>query len=578
MLENYARIKDFPGLPRLRMGRIDDLFAAFPPTDELPRWVGELYFELHRGTLTSQAKTKAFNRAAEHRLLEADAFGAIASLDGFTFPHAEVVSAWQTLLLNQFHDILPGSSINEVYEDNHRQMAEVVSVAAAARDEALSHIAAGNAASTRVLVANAGLTPRPLRLSLPSQATAVSVVTSDGTALQTQAVDGGLLVSDTRHQVPALGWTVLNVIEGGSKTSAAVAPAVTAEKSGDSVILENELLRVEIGSDGALARVYDKAASREVLSDRGNQLWGYLDKPRSWDAWDVDETYERDGEEIGGVESIEIVEVGPVRASIRVSRAWRASRIIQTYRLWSGSQRLDVETYVDWHERQMLLKTRFPLNIRTHEATFETMFGAVRRPTHRNTSWDAAQFEGSGHRFADLSEPGYGVALLNDGKYGHGVHDNVLTLSLLRGPLYPDPLADEGEHRFTYSLFPHSGDWTDSAVVHEAFALNSPLVTAPVGSETIASTWGLLEVEGVSLALGSLKRAEDGDALILRVYEPHGRRGRSTLRFNRSIANAERVNLLEEPEEGQSLPIESGNSLGLTVRPFEVISLRLQLT
>jgi alpha-mannosidase len=242
--------------------------------------------------------------------------------------------------------------------------------------------------------------------------------------------------------------------------------------------------------------------------------------------------------------------------------------------------RLDVETFVDWHERQVLLKARFPLAIRAHEATFETMYGVVSRPTHRNTSWDAARFEGCSHRFADLSEPGYGVALLNDGKYGHGVYGNVLTLSLLRGPLYPDPLADDGEHRFTYGLLPHAGDWTDSTVVQEAFALNSRLVAIAAPNATPgAAAWGLLETGGVPLGLGSLKRSEDGDCLVLRLYEPHGRRGAAFLRFNRAVARAERVNLLEDPEEGGELiPIEEGNVMRLRVRPFEVLSLRLRLT
>ena len=182
-----------------------------------------------------------------------------------------------------------------------------------------------------------------------------------------------------------------------------------------------------------------------------------------YDAWDIEENYASEGEEIGGVESIEVVETGPLRGAVRVRRRWRDSRIEQTYRLLAGSRRLDIVTDIDWHEREIYLQARFPLAVHSHEATFETMYGVVRRPTHRNTSWDAARFEVSAHRFADLSEPGYGVALLNDGKYGHSVHGNVLTLSLLRSPLYPDPTADEGEHHFTYSLLPHAGDWTEAA-------------------------------------------------------------------------------------------------------------------
>ena len=576
MMENYARIKDFPVLPKLHMGSIEQFFARIRPVSELPRYVGELYFELHRGTLTSQAKTKKLNRESEHRLVEAEAFGTLASLSGFTYPADELESAWKTLLLNQFHDILPGSSINEVYQDTHRLLADVVSTATKTRDAALTHLAGTPAASpTHYVVANAGLAPRPISVLLPGVASTTSVV-ANGMTIATQQTDDGLLVSDTRHHVPSLGWTTLELVNADTPPPAA-APGVTVNQTEDTFILDNDLLRVTVGADGTLTNVFDKRANREVLAERGNQLWLYLDKPRAWDAWDVDETYEQHGSEITDLDQIEIVESGPVRVSVRVSRTVRGSKIVQTYRLLADSARLDIATDIGWHERQVLLRARFPLAIHTHEATFETMYGVVRRPTHRNTPRDAAQFEGSAHRFADLSEPGYGVALLNDGKYGHGVNDNVLSISLLRGPLYPDPLADEGEHHFTYSLYPHVGDWTESDVVAEALALNSSLVAVPAApNATTASQWGLLEANGVTLGLGALKPSIDADnAIILRVYEPHGRRGQATLRFNRPITNATRVSVLEEPIADDSTIVSDERSVTLPVRPFEVITLHI---
>jgi alpha-mannosidase len=300
-----------------------------------------------------------------------------------------------------------------------------------------------------------------------------------------------------------------------------------------------------------------------------------VDKPREWDAWDVDEDYEREGEEVGAVESLDVVEDGPLRASVRVERRWRSSRITQTYRLCAGSRRLDVETEISWHERQVLLRALFPLAIRSHEATFETMYGAHRRPTHRNTSWDSTRFEVSAHRFADLSEPDYGVALLNDGKYGHSVRDNVLGLSLLRSPLYPDPLADEGDHRFTYGLFPHPGDWAEAGVVEEAFALNSPLFTVPGARDgSLQPGLGLASVQGLEVALGSLKMAEDGRAVVLRLYEPRGARGGCVVRFAHGVERVERTNLLEEAEG----PVEvSDGTVRLELRPFEVVTLRVEL-
>jgi alpha-mannosidase len=322
-----------------------------------------------------------------------------------------------------------------------------------------------------------------------------------------------------------------------------------------------------------LGRVYDKDLGREVLDGRGNLLRAYADKPREWDAWDVDEDYERDALDLPGAESVEVLEEGPLRGAVRVVYRWRDSEVVQTYRLYGGSRRVEVITEIDWRERPVLLRALFPLNVHSRHATFETMYGAHERPTHRNTSWDAARFEVSAHRWADLSEPGYGVALLNDGRYGHSAAGNVLGLSLVRSPLYPDPFADEGHHSFTYALYPHPGHWTGAGVVEEAFALNSPLV-AVAASGGASGGFGFVEIEGVALALGSLKLSEDGDGVILRLHEPHGARGESTLHFARPVEGVKSSNLLEEPTDE---PVEAeGSALRLAVRPFEVVSLRVR--
>ncbi len=565
MLENYARLKSFPVMPRLRMTPVDDFFDGLPK-EKLPRWTGELYLELHRGTLTSQARVKKLNREAEHRLLEAEAFSALAALRGREYPGPKLEAAWKTLLLNQFHDILPGTSIREVYEVTHEELEDVVDTAEKLRDAALSPAASAEPA---LLVANATLNPRPLTVLLDDDHRSLAGAEDD--AFPTQETDDGrLLVHASNREVPGLGWIALR---GGGEAGSRGGEDVRVSSEGDGrTVLENGLLRVEIGEDGTLHRVLDREAGREALDGRANQLWAYTDRPRNWEAWDVDEGYEGEGEEILSAESIETVESGPLRASIRVTRRWRDSTIVQTYRLLSGSRRLDVETYVDWRERRMLLRALFPLNVRSHEATYETMFGAQRRPTHRNTGWDATRFEVSAHRFCDLSEPGYGVALLNDGKYGHSALGNVLGLSLLRGPLYPDPLADEGEHRFTYALFPHPGDWTRAGVAREALALNSPLVPLAADMEQASET-SFVETEGVELALGGLKAAETGDGMVLRLYEPHGARGECRLRFPGGLRGIEKTNLLEDPLD-QELEVD-GDEVRVGVRPFEVLTLRV---
>ena len=568
MLENYSRLKGFPAMPRLRMAMVENFFERLPKTD-LPRWTGELYLELHRGTLTTQAKVKKLNREAEHRLLEAEALLTLASLRGGAYPAEELENAWKALLLNQFHDILPGTSIREVYEVTHEELEGVVRTAEGLRDGALA--GENRDGAPALLAANASLHPRPLTIVLDGD-DARSLADAAGGALPVQETENGaLLVHDPGRPVPGLGWTVLRGTKEGP-ASPASAPGVRAEEVGGGVVIENGLLRVEVGADGALHRVLDLEAGREVLAGRANALWAYTDKPRNWEAWDIEEGYEGEGEEIPA-DGVEVVEEGPLRASVRVTRRWRDSSISQTYRLLSGSRRLDVETWVDWHERRVLLRALFPLNVRSHEATSETMFGAQRRPTHGNTGWDAARFEVSAHRFCDLSEPGYGVALMNDGKYGHSAKGNVLGISLLRGPLYPDPLADEGEHRFTYSLYPHPGDWTEAGVTREAFWLNSPLVPFR-GGETQEEA-SFVQAEGVELALAGLKRSEDGEAVILRLYEPHGARGPARLRFPGGLKGAEKTNLLEDLG-GTPIGVKD-DAVDLEVRPFEVVTLRLEV-
>jgi alpha-mannosidase len=573
MLENYARIKEFPALPRLRMGSISEFFASLPDPATLPKYIGELYLELHRGTLTTQGQVKLQNRQLEQRLVEAEAFGTLALANGFDYPSETIQKAWQTLLLNQFHDILPGSSIHEVYEVTHREMTNAIEQAVSIRDGALDAISGGGGSDR--LVANPGLADRPLLALLPG-VSETSITLVDGTAVSTQVTDGGVLIGADETDVAGLGWRALR-IGAASTVKPMLSSPVHAHPTDDGgAVISNDELRVTIAPDGTITQAHDKHANRDALAGPGNQLVAYLDKPRSWDAWDVDETYERNPELVTAVDAITVIETGPLRASVRVERTFRSSRIVQTYRLAAGSMRLDIETDIDWHERQVLLRTRFPMAVRSHEATFETMYGAFRRATHRNTTFEQARFEVGAHRWVDISEPGYGVALLNNGKYGHAAHENVLSISLVRGPMYPDWLADEGEHHFTYSLYPHAGDWTESGLIAEAQALNSPLVIVPASAGAEDSA-GFAEIGGLNLALGALKPAFDGNGTILRVYEPHGRRGSAKLTFALPVQDVTRVDLLEDPlEDADPVTLsQNGQTATIAVRPFEIITLRI---
>jgi len=291
--------------------------------------------------------------------------------------------------------------------------------------------------------------------------------------------------------------------------------------------------------------VFDKRAGREALAGRGNQIWTYVDKPRDFDAWDIEEDYPSLGQEVVASGAIEVVEEGPHRGAVRITRRFRDSTIVQYVRLWANSPRVEFLTEIDWHDRRQLVKARFPLAIRADHATFECAAGVIRRPTHRNTTWDLAKFEVAAHRFADLSEQGYGVALLNDGKYGHHAIGNELGISLLRAPVYPDPLADEGRQRFTYALYPHAGDWFAGGVLAEAEDLNRPLIGKPV--MTVGeSLWRAVDMSGLAVALSGFKPAEDGKGLILRTHEPAGARGTVRMSLDKGWKLSGEVNVLEE--------------------------------
>ena len=329
--------------------------------------------------------------------------------------------------------------------------------------------------------------------------------------------------------------------------------------------LENDVLRVTLAADGSIASILHKPTGREALDGYGNRLMAYpVDKPRNWDAWDIEGDYAERGEEITDLQSLEVIEEGPHRAAVKLVRRFRSSTITQVLSLAAGARRLDIKTTLDWHDRRVFLRTLTAVNARSRNATAECAYGVVTRPTHTNTSWDAAMFEAAAHRFLDLSEPDFGLALLNDAKYGHSVRENVLGISLLRSPVYPDPLADEGEQTFTYALMPHAGPWHDGGVREEADDLNQPLLARSVNGLAAGVVQPVM-AEGIPAALSVLKPAEEGDGLILRVWEPAGRRGDFALSLKNGWAVDKPVTILEEPMD---VPARG-------LRPFEVKSWRL---
>ncbi|OXS34984.1 alpha-mannosidase [Streptomyces sp. XY006] len=538
IMERARRLADLEGSAKVVVEHPDDFFAkARAEYPDAPVWVGELYLELHRATYTSQARTKQGNRRSEHLLREAELWATTAALHApdYAYPYEKLDRLWKTVLLHQFHDILPGSSIAWVHREAEAEYARVAEELHALTAEAVAALGTGG---PRVF--NAGPCDR-----------AEVIRTADGTPLYVE--------------VPASGSAPL--------TPAEPPHPVTV----DGRTLANGLVRVEVAEDGTLASVYDLRAGREVLAEPGNLLRLHTDLPNYWDAWDIDKHYRNRYTDLLDASSVTVVEQDPLLAAVRVERDFgKGSRITQTITLRAGSPRIDIETDIDWHETEKILKAAFPVDIRAPHSSAEIQFGHIQRPTHTNTSWEAARFEVSGHRWVHIGEPGYGVAVINDSTYGHDVSRTVredggttttVRLSLVRAPRIPDPEADQGRHRFTYALLP--GARIEDAVA-EGYALNLPLRVA----EAAGAPQPVVSVEGEGVTVEAVKLADDtsGD-VVVRLYESRGGRATGVLRTGFPLAGAQITDLLERPLQDADL---TGGAVAVALRPFQILTLRLR--
>jgi len=367
-----------------------------------------------------------------------------------------------------------------------------------------------------------------------------------------------------------LSVNALNVAAGD--TAAATETGLVATSS----LLENRHVRVEFNADGDITRIYDKESQREVLPEGrlANQFQAFEDRPMFWDAWDVDIFYDDKQWLAEPATSIRVVESGPLRATLAIERRILHSTYTQRISLQYNSPRLDIDTTIDWRERHVLLKVAFPVEVLTPTATYDIQWGSVQRPTHRNTSWDWARFETCAHKWVDLSEGDYGVSVLNDCKYGHDIRDNVIRISLLRSPTMPDPEADQGEQRFSYSILPHQGSWNEQTIA-AAYALNDPLLVYRPAEARTVETQAAASFIGVSrpnIVIETIKQAEDGNGVIVRLYGSQRQRGPVTLSTGFALAGAHRTNLLEQNEEELAV---DGQQVTFSVRPYEIVTLRL---
>ena len=573
-IERGLRCAALNGCPRVSFGFAEEAMARIAKQSaRLDTWVGELYFEFHRGTYTTQARQKLGNRRAEEAMRTAEMLCASATAQaGAAYPSEEMLGLWRHLLMCQFHDIIPGSSIHRVYEESG---ARVEAVAQSAK--ALSAAAAAQLlepAEDALTLFNPSSTPYEGLITLPDDAVAATLAGSDD-PLPAQAEALGTLV---RVSVPPRAFETLRLVRDAKQAAPMAVPA--EPPASGRIVLENKRVRYELDRALHVVRAVDKEADRVFITrdQPANVIELYDDHPHTYDAWDFDEYAMQMPVAETQVQSVEVIS-GPVRTSVFASFRLGSSKFLQTIRLDADSKRLDFETSVDWQEKHKLCRVLFPVDVRTSEARFEIQYGTIARATNNNTKWQYAQFESCGHRYADLSDNQFGVALLNDCKYGYSAKGKVLTLSLLRAPTEPDPIADRGAHHFTYSLLPHEGTLAQSdEVVTAAAELNIGVsafagFAVPGGAATAPVLPVDLDGEGVELSV--LKKAEDSDDLIVRLTERRGNRTKARLSSRIDAINRAVPCLASElGDTGKPVKLPAD----LSLRPFEIKTLRLTHT
>ncbi len=583
-LENGVRLKDgMVGIPKVRFSTLEELFARLEKdvdTDRLPVFNDELYFELHRGCQTTQARTKRNNRLAELAMRDAELLGAFAMQSGYEYPQDELYQAWKPLLTNQFHDILPGSSIKEVYDEADQDYAKIIGTGRKVRDAALKTIVDRvdtSGPGTPIVVTNTlGWVRTDVAETILSSPLGddETIVDAAGRPVPCQLVSGkggGQVALFEASEIPSTGYAVYRVAR--SKPADIVASELRVSETK----LENRFFSVYLTKTGTIRRIVDKANNREVIPDgfEANEMQLFDDRPQNWDAWDVDFNLDEQCSSIDDVVSISVVEEGPVRGTVRVVKKTKRSTITQDISIYRNITRIDFRSSVDWFEKRRMLKVVFPVEVLSRTATYEVQYGAIERPTHQSTSIDRAKFEVPGHRWIDLSEGDYGVSILNDSKYGFDVLGNRMRISLLRSTVNPDPHADEGRHEFTYSLYPHAGDWRDAKTVQRAYELNAPLVAkrADAHDGELPKTYGFISVDCPNVVIDCVKKAEDSDAVIVRLYEAHGARSNVNLGFAKKPATINECDLMEEND----VPVEiRGSSARFVIKPWEIRTFKVQ--
>ena len=556
-----------------------------PPASKItiPTWKDELYLEYHRGVYTTQAHHKRNMRESEEWVLNAEKYSSLAWLDGQTYPAHELTEAWKKVVFNQFHDLAAGSGIGVIYQDAQQDYNRVRWATNEASAQALqtlqSHINTRAAGAVPILVFN------PLgwkRSGMVNVSVEMPNAVPGGVSVldaQNRVLPSEILSSDDQtntlhlmielNDVPSLGYQVLHVVAGKRPfANDLIARGMT---------LENAKLKVTVDPHtGCITSLYDKRANFETLAPNscGNELIAFEDKPKAFDAWNLNPNYEKTSTKLDMADSVQLVEKGPLRAVIRVTRTWQSSKFVQDITLCSGSDEVNVVNDIDWHETHILLKAAFTLAASSDMATYEIPYGTIQRPTTRNNSWEKAKFEVSALRWADLGDGRHGFSLINESKYGYNTYGNVMRLSLLRATISPDPNADRGHHHFSYALYPHDGDWKTALTVRHGYEYNYPLNAEQVEAHTgtMPLEHSFIAVQPSNVVLTAVKKAEDSNGLIIRFYEWAGKTGVVTLHLPQGATSAELTDLMEHPE-GPSMAVRA-DSVSIPVRPFQIVTVR----
>ena len=596
MLDTATRLMEpnsvFPKLEfSTAAGFFSDLETKMPNL-QVPTWDGELYFQYHRGVFTTQAETKKRIRRTEETLLDAEKFASLASLFGRPYPQDDMERAWKRLLFDHFHDIMPGSGIAVNYLDAKRNLEDVRRVGndviTGSLNEILAHVNT-TGAGTPVFLFNPLSWPRTEVIEadaqLPESAKQIQVFDAAGKPAESEL----LHMDPETHRahflllvnVPAMGYTTYFV------RPATAAPPTRSKLTATADSLENEFVSVKIDAQsGCVTSLFDKRSHTEALAPAetdtggphnmtcGNLLQTFYDKPKDWDAWNIDADFEKQHWDLDKADEVKLIESGRLRAVIRVKKHFQNSTFVQDITMYAGVPRVDVKMHVDWHEKHILLKVAFPLSAHSAFATYEIPYGSVERPTGRSTPAEQAQFEVPGLSWADISDDRHGFSLLNDCKYGWDAKGNVLRLSLLRSPEWPDPHADEGEHDFTYAMYAHAGTWRQADTVRRAHELNFHLFSmlAEKHKGELPPSRSFVQVAARNVVLTAVKKAEDSDAVVLRFYEWAGEESNVTLRLPMGARSASETDLMERSVADLRVV---NDTVTIHTKPYEIKTMKV---